>query len=47
VDKKGLGLGAIATDFSCGMVRDNPGVNAAIAGMTALGRVGGPRTSAQ
>jgi len=34
--------GAIATDFSGGMVRDNPGVNAAIAGMTALGRVGGP-----
>jgi NAD(P)-dependent dehydrogenase (short-subunit alcohol dehydrogenase family) len=34
--------GAIATDFSGGMVRDNPEVNQAIAGNTALGRVGLP-----
>jgi len=34
--------GAIATDFSGGMVRDNPEVNAAVAGATALGRVGEP-----
>jgi NAD(P)-dependent dehydrogenase (short-subunit alcohol dehydrogenase family) len=34
--------GAIATDFSGGMVRDNPQVHAAIAGATALGRVGQP-----
>jgi NAD(P)-dependent dehydrogenase (short-subunit alcohol dehydrogenase family) len=34
--------GAIATDFSGGMVRDNPQVNATVAGMTALGRVGQP-----
>ncbi|MGI4885580.1 MAG: SDR family NAD(P)-dependent oxidoreductase [Janthinobacterium lividum] len=34
--------GAIATDFSGGMVRDNPQVNAMIAGATALGRVGLP-----
>ncbi|TPG66655.1 SDR family NAD(P)-dependent oxidoreductase [Hymenobacter nivis] len=34
--------GAIATDFSGGMVRDNPQVNATIAGATALGRVGLP-----
>jgi NAD(P)-dependent dehydrogenase (short-subunit alcohol dehydrogenase family) len=34
--------GAIATDFSGGMVRDNPQVNATIAGATALGRVGEP-----
>jgi len=34
--------GAIATDFSGGMVRDNPGVNQMIAGITALGRVGLP-----
>jgi len=34
--------GAIATDFSGGMVRDNPQVNAAVAGATALGRVGQP-----
>ncbi|MEN3113500.1 SDR family NAD(P)-dependent oxidoreductase [Uliginosibacterium paludis] len=32
--------GAIATDFGGGMVRDNPQLNAAIAGQTALGRVG-------
>ena len=34
--------GAIATDFSGGMVRDNPEVNQQIAGATALGRVGQP-----
>ena len=34
--------GAIATDFSGGMVRDNPMVNQAVAGITALGRVGAP-----
>jgi NAD(P)-dependent dehydrogenase (short-subunit alcohol dehydrogenase family) len=34
--------GAIATDFSGGMVRDNPEVNRQVAGMTALGRVGQP-----
>lgn len=34
--------GAIATDFSGGVVRDNPQVNAAIAAQTALGRVGLP-----
>jgi NAD(P)-dependent dehydrogenase (short-subunit alcohol dehydrogenase family) len=34
--------GAIATDFSGGMVRDNPGVNKLVSGMTALGRVGLP-----
>jgi NAD(P)-dependent dehydrogenase (short-subunit alcohol dehydrogenase family) len=34
--------GAIATDFSGGMVRDNPQVNVMVAGMTALGRVGQP-----
>ena len=34
--------GAIATDFSGGMVRDNPQVNSLVAGMTALGRVGQP-----
>ena len=34
--------GAIATDFSGGMVRDNPQLNAAIASATALGRVGQP-----
>jgi NAD(P)-dependent dehydrogenase (short-subunit alcohol dehydrogenase family) len=34
--------GAIATDFSGGMVRDNPEVNRHVAGMTALGRVGLP-----
>jgi NAD(P)-dependent dehydrogenase (short-subunit alcohol dehydrogenase family) len=32
--------GAIATDFSGGMVRDNPEVNRRVASMTALGRVG-------
>jgi NAD(P)-dependent dehydrogenase (short-subunit alcohol dehydrogenase family) len=34
--------GAIATDFSGGMVRDNPEVNKRIADLTALGRVGQP-----
>ena len=34
--------GAIATDFSGGMVRDNPDVNRMVAGATALGRVGEP-----
>jgi NAD(P)-dependent dehydrogenase (short-subunit alcohol dehydrogenase family) len=34
--------GAIATDFSGGTVRDNPQINKAVAGMTALGRVGEP-----
>ncbi|MFM2085556.1 MAG: hypothetical protein RLZZ237_425 [Pseudomonadota bacterium] len=34
--------GAIATDFSGGMVRDNPELQQRIIGMTALGRVGQP-----
>jgi NAD(P)-dependent dehydrogenase (short-subunit alcohol dehydrogenase family) len=34
--------GAIATDFSGGMVRDNPEVNKRVASTTALGRVGLP-----
>ncbi|MQA34903.1 SDR family NAD(P)-dependent oxidoreductase [Modestobacter roseus] len=34
--------GAIATDFSGGAVRDVPEVNAAVAGMTAMGRAGLP-----
>jgi NAD(P)-dependent dehydrogenase (short-subunit alcohol dehydrogenase family) len=34
--------GAIATDFSEGMVRDNPEVNKRVAEMTALGRTGQP-----
>lgn len=34
--------GAIATDFSGGLVRDNPEVNKRVAGVTALGRVGQP-----
>jgi len=34
--------GAIETDFSGGMVRDNPDLNKFIAGATALGRVGLP-----
>lgn len=34
--------GAIATDFSGGMVRDNPEINKFVASMTALGRVGLP-----
>ncbi len=35
--------GAIATDFSGGMVRDNPQINKVVADQTALGRVGGPQ----
>jgi NAD(P)-dependent dehydrogenase (short-subunit alcohol dehydrogenase family) len=34
--------GAIQTDFSGGMVRDNPEVNRMVASMTALGRAGVP-----
>lgn len=34
--------GAIQTDFSGGMVRDNPEVNKTVANMTALGRAGLP-----
>jgi NAD(P)-dependent dehydrogenase (short-subunit alcohol dehydrogenase family) len=34
--------GAIATDFSGGMVRDNPEINQRVAAMTALGRAGEP-----
>jgi NAD(P)-dependent dehydrogenase (short-subunit alcohol dehydrogenase family) len=34
--------GAVATDFSGGMVRDNPEVNRRVAAATALGRVGLP-----
>ena len=34
--------GAIATDFSGGMVRDNPDLNKHVADMTALGRAGLP-----
>lgn len=34
--------GAIATDFSGGMVLDNPDVNKRVAEMTALGRAGEP-----
>ena len=34
--------GAIETDFSGGMVRDNPAINKQVAAMTALGRVGLP-----
>jgi NAD(P)-dependent dehydrogenase (short-subunit alcohol dehydrogenase family) len=34
--------GAIATDFSGGMVRDNPELNRRVAEMTALGRAGQP-----
>ena len=37
-----LAPGAIATDFGGGVARENPQVNAQIAGMTALGRVGLP-----
>ena len=37
--------GAIATDFSGGVVRDNPEVNKAVFAMTALGRAGVPDTS--
>ena len=35
--------GAIATDFSGGVVRDNPEVNKAVASHTALGRAGLPQ----
>jgi len=35
-----LAPGAIATDFGGGAVRDNPQVNAGVAAVTALGRVG-------
>lgn len=34
--------GAIETDFSGGIVRDNPAINKIVAGMTALGRPGMP-----
>lgn len=34
--------GAVATDFSGGMVRDNPEINKRVAEMTALGRAGVP-----
>ena len=34
--------GAIQTDFSGGVVRDNPEINKRVAGMTALGRAGLP-----
>ncbi len=34
--------GAIATDFTGGVVRDNPDLNRHVAGMIALGRVGLP-----
>ena len=34
--------GAIATDFSGGVVRDNPDIAQAAASLTALGRVGHP-----
>jgi NAD(P)-dependent dehydrogenase (short-subunit alcohol dehydrogenase family) len=34
--------GAIETDFGGGVVRDHPGVNSFIAGITALGRAGRP-----
>ncbi len=34
--------GSIATDFSAGMVRDNPDLNKRVADMTALGRAGLP-----
>ena len=34
--------GAIATDFSGGMVRDNPEVNRQVAAMSPLNRVGQP-----
>jgi NAD(P)-dependent dehydrogenase (short-subunit alcohol dehydrogenase family) len=34
--------GAVATDFSGGIVRDNPAVNKMVADATALGRAGVP-----
>lgn len=42
-----LAPGAIETDFGGGVVRDNPHVNAFIAGQTALGRVGLPEDIGQ
>jgi len=39
------GPGAIQTDFSGGMVRDNPEITGAVAEMTALGRAGVRRIS--
>jgi NAD(P)-dependent dehydrogenase (short-subunit alcohol dehydrogenase family) len=39
---KTIAPGAIATDFSGGIVRDNPQVNKAVADHTALGRAGVP-----
>lgn len=39
--------GAIATDFSGGIVRDNPGVNQMVASNTALGRAGLPEDVAK
>lgn len=36
------GRGAIATDFSGGMVRDHPEMNKRVSEMTALGRAGVP-----
>jgi len=35
-----VATGPIQTDFSCGMVRDNPEVNKQVSAMTALGRPG-------
>jgi NAD(P)-dependent dehydrogenase (short-subunit alcohol dehydrogenase family) len=37
-----VALGAIQTDFSGGMVRDNPDINKRVAEMIALGRAGVP-----
>ena len=34
------GNAQVATDFSGGMVRDNPEINKRVADMTAIGRVG-------
>src|ERR1700723_1043414 len=47
LDARGIAVntvapGAIATDFSGGMIRDNPEVNKRVVEMTALGRVGQP-----
>jgi NAD(P)-dependent dehydrogenase (short-subunit alcohol dehydrogenase family) len=39
--------GAAATDFSGGIVRDNPVANKMVAEATALGRAGVPTTSVQ
>lgn len=38
--EKAMALAAIATDFSGGIVRDNPEVNKMVASQTALSRVG-------